>query len=140
MSAAGIACREDVEKEIRKNCISAQPKTQLTSTRLPSTGIVAKPSLKGPLSPHSIFNYAFLGRHKPVLTVLGENRFTATPPQSIACVPHCRLGCGSLLPNNIAHRNTAPPRPRPWRAIGENTGQGLKVSPAPPRHRGYLQH
>lgn len=129
MAAAGIACREDVEKEMRKNCISSQPKTQLTSTHPASAETAVKPSLKGPLSPHSIYIYAFLGRHKPARTLLGDNRFTAKSPQSIACIPRCRLGCRSL---------TACKQHRPrecgsglGQAAGKTQGRGLKVRGKP---------
>lgn len=113
---AGIACREDVEKEMRKNCISPQAQTQLTSTHPLSTGTVVKPSLKGPLRPQNTFNYAFLAQ-----TVLGENKFTANPLKAspaglwvTACKHHPRENSPSL-----------------GKAAGKTQGQGLRVVPDP---------
>lgn len=119
---------------MRENCTSPRPKTQLASTRTPSAGIVVKPNLKGPLNPQSVFNYAFLGRHKPARTAVGENRSTnlfseQIPSKHRWAAGHC------LQPTSPSGK-----QPRPWKGSGENTGQGLKVSSAPPRRRGYLRH
>lgn len=120
---AGMACREDVEKEMRKICISPQPQTQLTSTHPLSTGTAVKPSLKGPLSPQSTFNYAFLAR-----TVLGEKNSQQIPPK------HLLLGCGSL-PANI----TTGKQPQPWKGSRENTRAGAQGCSSPPKPWGYLR-
>lgn len=88
-NCSGNHHREDFERESGGTTTfhASEKKTTHSSTHVPSTGFLAKPSLKGPLSPHNVFNYAFLGHQKLALIVLGENRFTTNPPKAWSAFP-----------------------------------------------------
>ena len=84
--------------------------------------------LKQPLSLRGIFNYAFLGHHKPASTVLGENRFTRKPPRASPAFPSIGWAAGRCLQTASPMGNHHRLSPDLGKPSGKMRGRGLRLA------------